>query len=58
MCITHKLGFIIWFKIVHQICNCLNTFVFKLCLMDRGSSAMAMVVDVFWFEYNQGKKHF
>jgi hypothetical protein len=36
MCIAKKLGFIIWFKIVHQVYICLNTFVFNLCFMDRG----------------------
>ncbi len=54
MCITKKMGFIIWFKIVHQVCNCLHTFVFNLCFMDRGSSAMAMVMDASWFESNHG----
>jgi hypothetical protein len=54
MCTTKKLRFIIWFKMVHQVCNYLHTFVFNLCFMDRGSSALAMVMDASWFKSNHG----
>ncbi len=49
-----KIGFIIWFEIVHQVCNCLHTFVFNFYFMDKGSSAMAMAMDASWFESNCG----
>ncbi len=52
MCITIKFGFIVWFEIVHQVCNCLHTFVLNFYFMDRGSSATAMAMDASWFESN------
>ncbi len=51
---SKKIEFIVWCKIVHQVYNCLHTFVFNFCLMDRGSSVMAMDMDASWFESNHG----
>ncbi len=51
---SKKIEFIIWFKIVHLVYNCLHTFVLNFCFMDRGSSAMAMAMDAYWFESNRG----
>jgi len=57
MCITKKKEFIIWFKIVYQVYNCLHTFVFNFCFMDKGSSVMAMAMDASWFESNHGLRN-